>query len=474
MGGEISTLLESASATRIASLIRNRQVSAREVTEACFILLDALQPRFHTYLTVLRDDALAAAAETDRAVAEHRELGPLHGVPVSVKDAFVMQGTATTVGSPLLRNYVPSDFEDATCVERLRRAGAIILGKVSVGGGMSSAHFANTRVDYARNPWRSDRTPGGSSSGSAVSVALGIGFASVGTDSGGSIRIPAAFTGVVGLKPTYGRVSQFGDVYGLGRTLEHVGPVTRTVGDSALFLRILAGKDPKDPTSADQPVPDFVQELEGPLRKRRWRIGWVSSGGSMGAESEVLDRVNAGVRLLAETGMEVEEITLPAFTGELWYQCMLLNDWEAYDEQTTEERPYFAYIKAGLRAKRHKMLDYLAPKISDLRAAYRQLFERYDLLALPTTPIVAKPFDARTIQWGAHQKEVSDELHSANTWMFNVTGHPAISLPCGLNSEGLPVGLQLVARHFEETALLAAAAEFEQVSGGFPLPHPRV
>lgn len=464
---EATAFLADASATRIAALIRNRDVSSVQVTEACLARVEALSSTYRVYVTVLKDQALQAAEQADAEVRRQGNLGPLHGVPMNVKDAFLVRGTATTVGSTLLRGYPPDRNEEATCVQRLRQAGAIILGKVNVGSGMA-ANPDGTRLDPPLNPWRPSCTPGGSSSGSSVAVALGMGYASVGTDLGGSIRIPAAFTGVVGLKPTFGRVSQYGDVFGLCQTLEHVGPLTRTVRDAALMLSILAGHDPRDPTSVDRDVPDFVARLEqGPANGLR--IGWASDGGPQGADPEVMARVEAAVRLLAGAGVSIEEMRLPSFGEEWWYQFTLLDEWDAYDAKSAEPAAYFAFIKARLHGKRRKVLDQLNAQAARVREAYRNLFEQFDLLVLPTAPITAKPFDVRTLPWKGREIETFD-LHLMNTWMFNLTGHPAISLPCGFDSNGLPVGLQIVGRHFEEDTLLRVGAAYERAAGGFPMP----
>ena len=462
-----ATTLAKASVVELASLIRERKFSSVQITEACLARVDALNDTYRPYLTVLRDQALQAARKADADIQNQRDLGLLHGIPVSVKDVFLIRGTPTTLGSTLLQSYSPDDRDDATCVDRLRRAGAIVLGKVHVGSGMA-IDSDKTHLDPPRNPWRSDCTPGGSSSGSAVAVALGMGYASVGTDLGGSIRIPAAFTGVVGLKASYGRVSQYGNIYGLCRSLDHVGPLTRTVRDAALLLRILAGHDPKDPTSDRRPVPDFLS-LSNEGFQDALRIGWASDGGPLGAEPEVLSQVEAGVRLLANLGWVIQEIVLPPFDGELWSQLVLLEEWDLSEAEGRTSTPYSAYIQGRLRDGRRKLFDQMKSQVARVRESYRKLFEQFDLLVLPTTPITAKPFKDKKVWWRGMQQDFLD-LYISNTWVFNVTGHPAISVPCGFSSDGLPVGLQLVARQFEEVMLLRVAAMFEQAAGRFPMP----
>jgi len=457
------------SLTQVAARIRRQGTSSAEVVDACLARVAALDPVYHAHVSVLADEARAAARRADEDVRRGRPLGRLHGVPVTVKDAFLMRGTPTTVGTIGLREYSPRDRDDATCVQRLREAGAIVLAKVNVGSGMSRTNAEGARLESARNPWRLDHTPGGSSSGSAVSLAIGTSYASVGTDLGGSIRIPAAFSGVVGLKPTYGRVSQYGDVFGLATALEHVGPLTRTVEDAAVMLEVLAGPDPRDPTAIDAPVPAAAAVAHAAFGTVR--LGYVRSGGPLGAEPGVRARVEAAVDRLAAAGagIEVEDVTLPVFDECLWDEITLMNEWDVYDAECVEDRTYLAYVRASLRRKRRKVMDHLGEICDRMRAAYAEMFERLDLLALPTAPITAKPLGTWRWPWAGATRETMD-LHAANCWMFNVTGHPAISVPCGLSDEGLPVGLELVGRHLREDLVLGVAAAYERAVGGFPMP----
>jgi len=458
------------SLTQVVDLIRRGEKSSVEVVDGCLARIAALDPVYHAHVSVLADEARAAARRADEDVRRGRPLGRLHGVPVTLKDAFLMRGTPTTLGTTELRAYAPSDQDDATCVRRLQDAGAIVLAKVNVGSGMSRASADGSRLESARNPWRLDHTPGGSSSGSAVSLAIGTSYGSVGTDLGGSIRIPAAFTGVVGLKPTYGRVSLHGDVFGMAAALEHVGPLTRTVADAALMLEVLSGPDPRDPTALDASAPAAVAAVAR-AAFGTVRLGHVRNGGPVGAEPDVRASVGAAVDRLAGagTGIDVEEVTLPAFDETLWDEITLLNEWDVYDAQCAEDRTYLAYVRANLRRKRRKVMDHFGDICERIRAAYAAVFERVDLLALPTAPITAKPLGTWTWPWSGASRETMD-LHLANCWMFNVTGHPAVSVPCGLSGEGLPVGLQLVGRHLREDLVLGVAAAYERAVGGFPMP----
>jgi len=465
-------LRDGASVEEVAALLRTRTVSSLEVTRACLARIHALDPTYHAYITVLEDSALAAARSADEAIRRGKETGPLFGVPISVKDCFLLRGTSTTVGSPILRDYAPPE-DDATCLHRLRQAGAVVLGKTTVGTGMAWDTTRTVATGFARaqNPWRTGHTPGGSSSGSAVAVALGMGYASVGTDSGGSIRIPASFSGVVGLKPTHGRVSQYGSVYGFGQTLEHVGPLTRTVRDAAILLHSLAGYDPRDSTSVARGVPDYLQALDTSARSERWRIGWFADGGPQGAEPDVLERVGDAVRVLESCGLSVERINAPAANEELWPEISLLEESEHLDKRLPTFPPYLEYVRANLGRRRARISQFVSAQTQKIRGAYADLFSRFNLLVLPTTPITAKPFTIQTLQWNGRERD-AEGLYLCNTWTFNLTGYPAISVPCGFDRSGLPVGLQIAGRHFDETSVLQVARLYEKAVGGFPLPQP--
>ena len=470
MSGDESLLCE-ASAEETARLIRSGAVTSTEVTQACLDRIRAFDRVHHAFITLLEADALSAAARADEDLRGARSIGPLHGVPISVKDAFLLRGTPTTIGAVMLRTYAPAE-DDAAVLNRLREAGTVLLGKTNVGSGVAwqTAGLSATRLPPADNPWRRGRTLGGSSSGSAVAVALGMGYASVGSDSGGSIRNPAALAGLVGLKPTFGRISQYGCVYGLCRSFEHVGPLTRTVRDAAILLGCLAGRDPRDPTSADAPVPDYLSVIAG-APPEPLRIGWFSDGGPLGAEPEVLARVAEAVRVLRSLGMPVEEVPAPAADPELWYALTLSEETAAFDQMIPALGAYQEYAHANLRRKRDRVSRAAATRAEELRNAYAALFSRFDLLAMPTAPLTATPLTAPTLRWNGETRDALD-LYLSNTWPFNLTGHPAITLPCGFDREHLPVGMQLVARHFDETRLLQAAARYETAVGRFPLPAP--
>jgi aspartyl-tRNA(Asn)/glutamyl-tRNA(Gln) amidotransferase subunit A len=462
-------LLSEASAGHVAGLVRDGTVTSTEVVEACLARIDKYDPVVRAFVTVLKEDALKAARVADEKTAATTDLPPLHGVPVTIKDTFLLPGTPTTVGSTLLADYQPAGHP-ASCLDRLIGAGAILLGKTNVGSGMSLTHHSDrSRLAPPRNPYDLDRTPGGSSSGSAVAVSLGMGFASVGTDLGGSIRNPASFTGVVGMKPTYGRVSLHGDIFGAGTRYEHVGPLTRTVEDAALLLEVLAGYDSRDPRTADEPVPAYRTEL-AKVAVDGLRIGTVIGGGPNGSSPDVLKVFEEATSVLRTVGLSVKQVTLPRHDESMWHFLTLFDEWKMYDDSATEpESVYDAYIELRLRQGRDRALRYLDESTRILKTGYDELFRTVDVLVLTTAPITARPFDELRMVWRESEMETFD-LHLMNTWMFNITGHPAISVPGGFDSDGLPVGLQFVGKHFDEVNLLAVAALYERERGQLPPP----
>jgi aspartyl-tRNA(Asn)/glutamyl-tRNA(Gln) amidotransferase subunit A len=445
------------SATQLATALREGTVSAADAVEACLARIEQLEPIVHAFLTVLDDAARADAAEADRRRLAGEPLPPLHGIPFAVKDAFTYPGTHTTVGSTMLQDFAP-DRPAAACIRNLQAAGAIFLGKNNVGSGMAPPSLVPARVEPTRNPWNLERTAGGSSSGSAACVALGMAYGSVGTDLGGSVRNPASFCGVVGLKPTHGLVPLDGNVFGMGTRAEHVGPMARSAGDIALLLPAMAG----------QPVPPSTAD---PLDPAGVRVAVVDGGGIMEAVPDVRRGLEDAYVAIATGGFPTTRITLPPNDEALWLLLTLFDEWKAYEQEYTvsDDDQYRRYIAERLRLRRGRSQQWVDARTEALRKFYDDLFRDYDILALGTAPITARRFDELVIPWDGGEIATAD-LHSVNTWAFNLTGQPVVSVPVGFDDEGLPIGLQLVARRGEDALLLRVAERYEQVRGAFPFP----
>lgn len=453
----------------LSTRIRARGISPVEATEATLERIERLNPKLNAFITVTAEQALADARAAEREIASGRYRGSLHGVPVGVKDLCSTKGVRTTAGSKILADWVPD--EDATVVRKLRDAGAVIVGKLHMHEWALGATGVSSHYGPCRNPWDAERITGGSSSGSGAAVSAGLCFAALGSDTGGSIRVPASLCGIVGLKPTYGRVSLRG-VVPLSWSLDHVGPMARTALDCALLFEAIAGHDPQDERSADAPVEQWSKRLDGGLSGLR--VG-VATYGLDQAEPEVVAAVSDAIGTLERQGAQVRQIETPMLQ-DYWVatSVVLLSEAAAYHKDNLEQRPQdFA---EDVRMRLQWGLD---QKAADYVRAYRTMHEvrrtcdqlllsDVDLLALPATIRTAVPLES------VAQDDPTLGL-TRLTAPFDLTGQPAISVPCGLTesaSGGLPVGLQLVGRRFDEATVLRAAHAFEQARG--PLPRPPV
>jgi aspartyl-tRNA(Asn)/glutamyl-tRNA(Gln) amidotransferase subunit A len=442
------TLLTIAEAS---GLVRRKEISPVELTRACLTRIEELNPQINAFITVLEESALAQARAAEAEIFAGNCRGPLHGIPIGLKDLIDTAGVRTTCGSALFADRVPS--EDAEVVRRLKNAGAIIVGKQNMqefawGGTSASSYFG-----AVRNPWDHERIAGGSSGGSAAAVATGMCFGAIGTDTGGSVRQPAAFCGIVGLKPTYGRVSTRG-VFPLSPSLDHVGPLCRTVTDTALLLQVIAGYDKLDPTTVDHPVDSYSETLN----TSKPRIGIVRQTFFDDLDPEIERAFNEALKTLRELSADVLDVKLPdtptavqapevyaihathfAATPELygrWMQARL---------QMATEIDIVAYIKARQELDR-------------LRRLANDVFARVDLLVTPTSPV--PPITVSEAM--QMSPSPAGELWLRNTRPFNAFGWPTISLPCGFTQTGLPIGLQIAAPNFSERSLLWFARTFEQ------------
>jgi aspartyl-tRNA(Asn)/glutamyl-tRNA(Gln) amidotransferase subunit A len=447
------------SITQLGEQIRKRTVSPVEVTQAYLARVQTLDAKLNSYITVTAERALQEARAAEARIHGGTYLGPLHGIPLAHKDIVATKGIKTTCGSKVLKDQVP-DY-DATVIERLRTAGSVLLGKLNMN------EFATiTPSPYfgrVNNPWNLERNPGGSSSGSGVAVAAGLCAGSLGTDTGGSIRIPAAFCGIVGLKATHGRISLFG-VTPLSWSLDHIGPMTRTVQDAALMLQALAGPDPRDLGSSEAPASDYTAKLTGELKGLR--LGVPSRFFPEYTDPEVKNAFDAAVKMFAGLGAQLEEVTLPGL-DEAWPIAQVLmngeaNVWhEPYLQKQAED--YAPQVRKFLeRGKSTLATDYVKAQRAQARLRRDMLVacNRVDALLTPGELIPPPAHDARSVLIDGRETSLMSALISA-TCPFNVTGQPALTIPCGFTIGGLPIALQIVGKHFDEATVLQVGHAYE-------------
>jgi aspartyl-tRNA(Asn)/glutamyl-tRNA(Gln) amidotransferase subunit A len=452
----------------LGALLAKRKVSPVELTEEFLRRIARYNSQLNAYLTVTAEHALAAARRAEKELPRGRRAAgrqrPLLGIPITLKDNIWTRGIRTTAGSKVLRDFVPS--EDATVVRKLARAGAILLGKTNLHEFAYGITTNNAHYGAAHNPWALDRIPGGSSGGSAVAIAAGLCAASVGTDTGGSIRIPAAMCGIVGLKPTFGRVSVFGTVP-LAPTFDHVGPLARSVTDAAILLGVVTGSDPLDPTSSAHRVEDFVAALRKPLRK--FRLGRPREYFWEKLDGEVRRMTEAAVRDMEKRGATVREISLPHLSEATDAAANISLAEARYVHETAGYFPAHAHeyseevrqrMDAGGKVLATQYLAGLDVQ-KRVRAEFEAEFQEVDAIVAPTAPVPAPPIGTEYVEVDGEQIGVRAALVGMNR-PANFTGHPAISVPCGFTREGLPVGLQLIGRSFDESTLLRIAFAYEQ------------
>ena len=463
--------------------LKGRAFSAAELTRSALEFAEAENAKTNAFLTFSAERALEAAERVDRKIAAGEEAGPLAGVPVAVKDVIVTKGLRTTCGSKLLERYVPP--YDATAVIRLEQAGAVIIGKTNCDEFAMGSSNENSAYGPVRNPSALDRVPGGSSGGSAAAVAQGTSVVALGSDTGGSIRQPASFCGVVGVTPTYGRVSRYGLV-AFASSLDHIGPFGRTVKDAALVLQTIAGRDECDATSASAPVPDYVAQLDGKVAGMKIGVPREYFEGLANESGELIRR---GISTLESLGCEVREISLPAtkYAVPAYYiictaeasSNLARYDGVRYTTRAEAETLSDMYRKTrgagfGAECKRRIMLGtyvlshgyydayYLkAQKVRALIAEdFRKAFSEVDAIVTPVSPFPAFKLG----------EKLDDPLEMYLSDIYTITGDlagiPCMSVPCGKTAAGLPVGMQILTRHFDETGMFRLADAFEK-AGGF-------
>ena len=453
-----------ASAVELAGRIGAREVSPVEVVDAVLEQIETVNPRLNAYCLVQVDEARKAAREAEAAVMRGDRLGALHGVPMSVKDLIFTRGLRTTFGSMLHADFVPD--RDAPAVARLRAAGAILLGKTTTCEFGYKAVTDSRLFGVTRNPWNPALTPAGSSGGAAVAVACGMGPLALGSDGGGSIRAPASYCGIFGLKPSFGRVplAPLAGWEALDYRLEHYGPLTRTVADAALMLQVIAGPDESDPTSLPAGVGDFRGAADKGLSGMR--AAWCPRFNAAVVEPAVRALTEARAKRFADLGCHVEEADPGGDALHDLYRLLFAADCAgALGERLS---PWRERMDAGLVKLVEIGLEvggaeYARAK-SELFGRVGQIlgfFERYDFVLTPTLPLPPFPLGRDWPREIAGQK-VHPLTYLAYTYPFNVTGQPAASLPCGWTDDGLPVGLQIVGRRFGEATVLRAAAAYEE------------
>ncbi len=470
------------SLVKLRDLLRRGEVSSEEVTRYFLDRIFELDPKVRAYITITEEEALSQAREADKALKAGEEK-PLLGVPLAIKDNICTKGIRTTCASKILENFVP--IYDATVIERLRAAGAVILGKTNLDEFAMGSSTENSAFFPTHNPWDLSRVPGGSSGGSAAAVAAGLCAGSLGSDTGGSIRQPASFCGVVGLKPTYGRVSRYGLV-AFASSLDQIGPLTRTVADTALLLKIIAGPDPRDSTCAPQEVPNYEKSLEQDLKGLK--VGIPKEYFGEGLAEEVGKAVERALEVMKGLGLEVKEVSLPhsPYAIAAYYiiapaeasSNLARYDGVKYGFRAEGKDLIDMYKKTrsqgfGPEVKRRIMIgtyalsagyyDAYYKKASQVRTLIAQdfakAFEEVDFVIGPVAPSPAFKIGERT------DDPLKMYLSDIYTISVNLAGIVGLSLPCAFSEEGLPIGLQIMGPHFSEERVLALGHQFEKEVG---------
>jgi len=447
-------------AYELAEMIRAKKLSPVELMQAILERIEALNPKLNAYLTVAADEAMSQAKAAEKSVMGGGRLGPLHGVPISIKDLLPTRGMRTTMGSWVYRDWVPG--AEGTMVQRLRASGAIIVGKTNTPEFGFACVVENKLGDYCRNPWDTGRNSGGSSGGAAAGVAAGICPLAQASDGGGSTRIPASFCGVYGLKASYGRVPKEVQPWGVSH-VSCLDPMARNVRDAALMLQVMAGPDGKDYSCIRTRPPDFVKAVSE--KPKKMRIAWSPDlGYGVCVEPEVKKAVEMAAAIFADMGHAVEEAApVTGDTFDLW-DVLFASRYYIYLRPLLEEHPddLMDYTRILLECARDLSgLDVAAgwARLERLRGLMRDFFEKYDLLLCPTTAVTAPPVGKRGRGRG---RGFIDWDFIPFTATFNLTGNPAASVPCGFSADGLPIGLQMVGRIEDEVTVLRASAAFEE------------
>ena len=452
------------SAGELSRLVQRKEVSPVEIVDAHLARIEATERVLNSFITLLPEQARAAARQAEAQIRAGNYRGPLHGIPVGLKDLFNTGGVRTTSGSRIFDTFVPA--QDCTVATRFREAGAILLGKLNMHQLAYGPTGENPDYGHMHNPWNPELITGGSSGGSGSSVAAGQCTIAMGTDTGGSVRIPAALCGIVGLKPTYGLVSRHG-LTPLSWGMDHAGPMVRTVEDAALTMNAIAGYDPKDVASARVELPDYTTALTGDVRGLR--VGIPKEYLEAPLDPQVAQAVRDAISLLDEMGAIVIEVSFPMFSlSQALSSAIVMAEAAACYRDLLVQDGDKLYPPVRLRLEAGLFItaaDYLRAQQarSHFNRQARQLLREVDLLAGPTEPITAPKLLETRVQVGEHTVGTTAALIQY-TRPYNITGSPAISIPCGFSDAGMPIGLQLAGRPFDELTVLRAAHAYEQAT----------
>jgi amidase len=451
--------LHYASLVEVAALIAARDLSPVDLTERMLARIQAVNPALNAFLAVTGESALKQAETARAEIRAGRYRGPLHGVPIAIKDLFHTEGTPATFGTLAYKNFVAD--EDATVVRRLRVAGAVILGRLHLHEGAFGEH--HPELGRCLNPWNAAYWPGGSSSGSGAATAVGMCFGSLGTDTGGSIRFPSAANGVTGLKPTWGRVSRAG-AFPLAESLDTIGPMTRSAADAAAMFDVIAGADPRDPTSLPAPAPAYLGALEGARGARGFRIGFDEAYVETGVDAETIAALREALATFRDLGATITPVTVPP-RAEATAAQMIITDTESarfhkavYEADKSRFGPQLAgAMERGLAADPLALAGAYIER-DRFKGEIARMFAGVDALISPIYPMV-----------GARYDEMDDLLTDLPRFLgftspYNVSGSPSLTLPCGLSRVGMPLGMQLIGPHLSEAALLRAGHAFQQAT----------
>ncbi len=448
------------SASELAAIIRTKEISPVEIVEALLLRIRNLNPRLNAYLTVAEVEARGCAMAAEKALMHGSELPPLHGVPFCIKDVHFTKGTRTTGGSLVYKDFVPN--EDCVVVERLRRAGAILIGKTNTPEFALSSTTENRLGDDCRNPWDLERTSGGSSGGAAAAAAAGLSPLAIGSDRGGSIRIPAGYCGVYGFKPTHGRVPIYAAF--AGSPFTNTGPITRSVRDAALALSVISGFDRRDPTSLREPLPDYIGNLGADLKGIR--IAWSHSFGGAVVGNEVRRTAESACLSFEPLGCAVEEATPKIDDIYIAMPIMMADQFarsgHLLTDHAQELMPEVRLLLESARGIPGYVYSQALRALEEFRMKMADFFEQYDLLITPTNPVPAFPLRQKPQEIDGIPVDATRNL-ACLTMPFNLYGGPAATVPCGFSSKGLPVGLQIAAAVGRDDMVIRASAAFERL-----------